>query len=125
MKGHPDFEDLGEVAVSSHLMIRRDAELLQFVAFDKRAWHAGTSSFQGRSACNDYSIGIELEGSDDSEFRDEQYHCLAQVCRVLLGEYTGLSREHIVGHSDIAPGRKTDPGPGFNWPYLMELIGGN
>lgn len=121
---HPDFADLAGVCVSSHLLIRRDGALCQFVAFDQRAWHAGTSQFEGRDNCNDFSIGIELEGTDTSAYRDAQYWTLARVCKLLVRDYA-LDPQHIVGHSDIAPGRKTDPGPAFNWARFRTLLGGH
>jgi len=112
---HPYFEEIRGVEVSSHLLIRRSGELVQFVSFDDRAWHAGLSSFDGRDNCNDFSIGIELEGSDDEPYADEQYAVLAEVTVLLLASYPGMATHKIVGHSDIAPGRKTDPGPAFDW----------
>jgi AmpD protein len=119
---HPYFAEIAALKVSAHLLIRRDGELIQFVPFDQRAWHAGASCHQGRAACNDFSIGIELEGSDDEPFSDIQYRRLAAVTRVLLNAYPEINSERIVGHSDIAPGRKTDPGPHFEWArYQREL----
>ena len=118
---HPDFDDLAGVNVSSHLFIARDGTISQFVAFDKRAWHAGKSAFEGRENCNDFSIGIELEGTDTSEYREAQYLALARVCDRLLETY-GISPRHIVGHCDIAPGRKTDPGISFDWPRFRQLL---
>jgi AmpD protein len=121
-EAHPDFGDLEELRVSSHLLVRRDGSVVQFVAFDKRAWHAGTSSYRGRANCNDFSIGIELEGTDSGGYRDEQYRVLAEVCRDLARVY-GIAPGRIVGHSDIAPERKTDPGPSFDWQRLRESVG--
>lgn len=118
---HPDFDSLGGLRVSSHLFIRRGGELCQFVPFDRRAWHAGVSSFEGRENCNDFSIGIELEGTDDDDYRDAQYVALARTCEVLADTYA-ISPQDIVGHSDIAPGRKTDPGPAFDWPRFRHLL---
>jgi len=118
---HADFLTLEGMSVSSHLLIRRDGKILQFVPFHKRAWHAGESAFQGRQNCNDFSIGIELEGTDTSSFNGIQYTKLAEVCRLLIENYS-ISGDNIVGHSDIAPGRKTDPGTGFDWPRLRGLI---
>lgn len=115
---HPTFAGIADLRVSAHLLIRRDAALLQFVAFDRRAWHAGASSFAGRAGCNDYSIGIELEGTDDLPYEAIQYSRLARVCVLLMAQYPGLVPDRIVGHSDIAPGRKTDPGPAFDWGRL-------
>ncbi|MEX0943492.1 MAG: 1,6-anhydro-N-acetylmuramyl-L-alanine amidase AmpD [Pseudomonadales bacterium] len=119
---HPDFVDLAGLKVSSHVLIRRDGYLLQFVPFDKRAWHAGESCYMERTNCNDFSIGIELEGTDKNGYRGVQYDVLARVCQALCHEY-GIVRTNIVGHSDIAPGRKTDPGPGFDWPRLRTAVG--
>lgn len=119
---HPYFATIHHLQVSAHLLIRRDGALEQFVPFDKRAWHAGQSRHQGRENCNDFSIGIELEGTDDSPFEPVQYQQLADVIRTLIHTYPGLSRDQVVGHSDIAPGRKTDPGTGFDWPLLRRLL---
>lgn len=120
--GHPYFATIHQLRVSAHLLIRRNGEVVQFVPFDKRAWHAGQSIYQGRENCNDFSIGIELEGSDDVPFEAVQYQVLAAVIRVLLEAYPSLSTQHITGHSDIAPQRKTDPGPCFDWGYLRQLL---
>jgi AmpD protein len=114
LAAHPDFHDLRDVCVSSHLLLRRDGQIEQFVPFHKRAWHAGLSSFKGRAVCNDYSIGIELEGTDISGYRPEQYRQLVQVCQCMMAQWQ-IPLEHIVGHCDIAPGRKTDPGAAFDW----------
>lgn len=119
---HPYFLTIKDLRVSSHLLISRVGEITQFVPFSKRAWHAGQSIFQGRTNCNDFSIGIELEGTDDLPYEKEQYHQLAKVIKFLMKTYTKITPERIVGHSDIAPGRKTDPGPNFDWGYLKELI---
>jgi AmpD protein len=109
---HPYYREIHHVKVSSHFFIRRDGELIQFVPCDKRAWHAGVSQWQGRERCNDFSIGVELEGDDQTPFEDAQYATLNALLAVLKQAYpiTG-----ITGHSDIAPGRKTDPGPCFDW----------
>ena len=115
---HPYFASVCELRVSSHLLIRRDGSVVQYVPFNRKAWHAGVSSFQGREECNEYSIGIELEGTDELPYADEQYEMLIGVCRALLATYPGLKAERIAGHADIAPGRKTDPGPGFDWLYF-------
>lgn len=112
---HPYFNEITNLRVSAHFLIRRDGELVQFVACDARAWHAGVSCWQGRERCNDYSIGVELEGSDDARYTDAQYAMLAQLLRALRERY---SISHVVGHSDIAPDRKTDPGSGFDWERL-------
>ncbi|HET7922072.1 MAG TPA: 1,6-anhydro-N-acetylmuramyl-L-alanine amidase AmpD [Gammaproteobacteria bacterium] len=119
---HPYFAGIAAQRVSAHLLIRRDAELLQFVPFGQRAWHAGTSVFEGRSACNDFSIGIELEGCDEVPYTDAQYHALTQIARSLMRAYPGITPARIVGHSDIAPGRKTDPGPAFDWARLRRTL---
>ena len=115
---HACFRDIADLRVSAHLLIRRDGELIQFVPFDKRAWHAGESSFEGRTRCNDFSIGIELEGGETAPFSDLQYEALSAVVEALCARYPGIGPERIVGHCDIAPGRKTDPGPRFDWPRL-------
>ena len=121
-EAHPYFAGIASLQVSAHCLIRRDGELVQFVSFDERAWHAGVSEFAGRTACNDFSIGIELEGTDDSGYTPAQYETLVAVTRVLLQHYPDLTPERIVGHSDIAPGRKTDPGPGFDWDLYRQLL---
>lgn len=108
--------------VSAHLFIRRDGEIIQFVDFNHRAWHAGVSSYQGRDACNDFSIGIELEGADHIPYTASQYQALATVIKALEQAYPSLKSTQVVGHCDIAPGRKTDPGPLFSWQALNRLI---
>lgn len=120
---HPYFEKIHQLEVSSHLLIRRDGEIVQYVPFHKRAWHAGQSEFQNRQRCNDFSIGIELEGVDDQNYEDVQYEQLAKVIDTLCETYPRLNKQRIAGHSDIAPGRKTDPGTAFEWPRLRQLIG--
>jgi AmpD protein len=120
---HPYFREIDGLRVSAHLLIRRDGALVQYVPFHRRAWHAGESCFCGRRACNDYSIGIELEGTDEDPYTDAQYASLEGVLKALLGEYPTLNRRRIVGHCDIAPGRKTDPGPSFDWKRLHALLG--
>lgn len=117
---HPYFKSIQGLQVSSHFYIRRQGELLQFVSANDRAWHAGVSSYQGRSNCNDNSIGIELEGVEDGLFEDDQYETLAGLCAAILQRY-GVT--DIVGHEHVAPGRKTDPGRGFNWPRLQQALG--
>lgn len=112
---HPEFAALEGLEVSAHLLIDRDGTLTQYVPFDRRAWHAGESSFAGRGNCNDYSIGIELEGTERGGFTDSQYAALAEVVRLLMDVWPGLTAERVVGHSEVSPGRKTDPGPGFDW----------
>lgn len=119
---HPYFSTLKGVEVSAHLLISRTGEALQFVPFHRRAWHAGESSFQGRLNCNDFSIGIELEGTDLEPYTDEQYTSLLEISRVLLAEYPELDKDRIVGHADIAPGRKTDPGPAFDWSAYFSAL---
>ena len=112
---HPYYAEIAHLKVSSHFFIRRDGSLLQFVSCLDRAWHAGVSSWQGRERCNDFSVGIELEGSDDEAFTFAQYQALKPLLQILKQTYP---IQHIVGHSDIAPGRKTDPGPFFDWQAL-------
>lgn len=119
---HPYFAEIHELRVSSHLLIRRDGELIQYVPLNKRAWHAGASQFAGRERCNDFSIGIELEGTDELPYEEIQYKRLAEVVALLLNGYPEINRGRIVGHSDIAPGRKTDPGPAFSWEQLTGLL---
>lgn len=112
---HPYFKVIHQLNVSAHLLIKRDGSCIQYVPFDKRAWHAGPSSYKGREHCNDFSIGIELEGTELIAYTDEQYKQLETVIDTLLDTYPKLSRQRISGHSDIAPGRKTDPGASFDW----------
>jgi len=119
---HPYFATIPPGRVSAHVLFRRDGTPVQFVPLGARAWHAGVSQYQGRAACNDFSIGIELEGTDDSAFADAQYGTLAAVIRALLAGYATLDAARIVGHSDIAPGRKLDPGTKFDWPRLRALV---
>ncbi len=119
---HPYFAKIAGLTVSSHLLIRREGEIVQYVPFHRRAWHAGASQYCGRERCNDFSIGIELEGSDDAPYEPMQYRKLAEVIRALCRAYPTLSSERIAGHSDIAPGRKTDPGPAFDWKRLHALL---
>ena len=121
-QAHPYFAEIANLQVSAHCLIRRAGEVVQYVSFDARAWHAGVSSFAGRSACNDFAVGIELEGTDTSGYTKAQYLSLAAVTRTLLDYYPQLTPERIVGHSDIAPGRKTDPGEGFDWPLYRRLL---
>jgi len=120
---HPYFADMADLRVSSHLLIRRDGEVVQYVPFTERAWHAGDSCYRERGACNDFSIGIELEGQDGEPYAAIQYERLAAVIDVLVKTFPGLSHECIVGHCDIAPGRKTDPGPAFDWALLTDKLG--
>ena len=118
---HPYFEEICDMQVSSHALIKRSGEIVQFVPFDERAWHAGQSSYQGRERCNDFSIGIELEGTDSDDFEDIQYQQLAQLVSTLKIAYPDIA-ENITGHSDISPGRKKDPGTGFSWDKLNDNI---
>ena len=115
---HPYFETIGGLQVSAHFLIERDGAITQFVSCLDRAWHAGVSCFEGREACNDFSIGIELEGSDFEPFSEAQYAALIPLCQLLQRAYPVITPERICGHSDIAPGRKTDPGPEFDWQRL-------
>lgn len=114
---HPYFKEIYEMQVSSHVLIKRDGEIVQFVPFHERAWHAGKSNYCGRECCNDFSIGIELEGTDSDNFEDIQYSKLAQLISTLQATYPEIAH-NITGHSDIAPGRKKDPGTGFDWNML-------
>lgn len=119
---HAYFKEIHELKVSAHLLIKRDGSCVQYVPFNKRAWHAGVSVYEGRERCNDFSIGIELEGTETVAYTQEQYGQLAQVVKALLKTYPKLSVARITGHSDIAPGRKTDPGPSFIWENLFHLL---
>lgn len=119
---HPYFAAVADLRVSAHLLVRRTGEVVQYVPFHRRAWHAGASSWQGRERCNDYSIGIELEGTDHSPYESAQYAMLARVIAVLCRRYPHLTPGRIVGHSDVAPGRKSDPGASFDWPRLRSLV---
>ena len=119
---HPYFQDIFHLRVSSHALVSRCGDVTQYVSFRHRAWHAGESSYCGRSACNDFSIGIELEGTDDSGYEQVQYERLAELVQALRQTYPSLRRAELVGHSDIAPGRKTDPGPHFDWELLDRLL---
>jgi len=119
---HPYFEEIAGLKVSSHMLIRRDGSQVQYVPFHRRAWHAGLSSYRGRERCNDFSIGIELEGADDVAYEPIQYRALAELIIALCAAYPSLSTDRVVGHSDVAPGRKTDPGPAFDWPRLRALV---
>jgi len=117
---HPYYATIHTLRVSSHFLIRRTGELVQFVSCDDRAWHAGASQWEGREGCNDFSIGIEMEGTDDRPFGSVQYDALAKLTQIIRARYPIRG---IMGHSDIAPGRKTDPGPFFDWKYYLHLIG--
>ena len=118
---HPYFKEIHQLTVSAHLLIKRDGRCVQFVPFDKRAWHAGKSNYEGRECCNDFSIGIELEGTESTAYTEEQYVQLEAVIEILLITYPKLSRQRITGHSDIAPGRKTDPGASFAWQRICNV----
>lgn len=115
---HPYFAEIASLRVSAHVLVRRDGELVQYVPFQRRAWHAGVSSWHGRERCNDYSVGIELEGTDTSAYEARQYAAVARVVAALCRAYPTLSPDRMVGHSDVAPGRKSDPGIAFDWPLL-------
>lgn len=119
---HPYFREITGLEVSAHVVIYRDGRVVQYVPFGKRAWHAGQSCFRGRTTCNDFSIGIELEGSDETPYTEAQYAQLAALIAALRQAYPGIAPDAIAGHSDIAPGRKTDPGPAFDWPKLAGLL---
>jgi AmpD protein len=119
---HPYFATVADRKVSSHLLIRRDGELVQYVPFHRRAWHAGVSQYRGRERCNDFSVGIELEGADTIPYEPAQYRALAHTILTLCAAYPSLSLERVAGHSDIAPGRKTDPGDVFDWARLRALL---
>lgn len=119
---HPYFREIAGLEVSAHVVIHRDGRVVQYVPFGQRAWHAGQSCFRGRSTCNDFSIGIELEGSDETPYTEAQYARLAELIAALRRAYPGIAPDAIAGHSDIAPGRKTDPGPAFDWPKLAGLL---
>jgi AmpD protein len=119
---HPYFEKIHQLEVSAHLLIDRHGKLTQFVPFHKRAWHAGESAFAGRERCNDFSIGIELEGADQIPFTDSQYMTLVDITGLLFEQYPLITVDRIVGHSDIAPGRKTDPGPAFDWHRYRGML---
>jgi len=119
---HPYFREIAAQRVSAHALIRRDGRIVQYVPFGERAWHAGQSTYRGRSACNDFSIGVELEGTDDTPYMDAQYQALAALSAALLAAYPSLSAQAIAGHSDVSPGRKTDPGPSFDWARFRGLL---
>ena len=120
-RAHPYYAEIAGLKVSSHFVVRRDGSLLQFVPIHRRAWHAGVSSWRGRNSCNDFSVGVELEGLDDAAFEDRQYERLASLVRSLR---VALPLRDIAAHSDIAPGRKTDPGPRFDWMRLLTALSG-
>lgn len=115
---HPYFATIHNLTVSAHVLIARDGTLTQYVPFERRAWHAGKSQYRGRTACNDFSVGIELEGTDDLPYEPAQYRALGELIAALRRAYPSLRDADVVGHSDVAPGRKTDPGPSFDWALL-------
>lgn len=119
---HPELDDVSDLKVSAHIVIDRKGQIEQFVPLNKRAWHAGVSQYNGRNNCNDFAIGIELEGTDDSDFCPAQYRALVALTTVIMQTYPRISLDRIVGHSTIAAGRKTDPGSGFNWSQYLALI---
>jgi AmpD protein len=119
---HPSFAQVAGLRVSAHALIRRDGEIVQYVPFHRRAWHAGQSQWEGRSGCNDFSIGIEIEGTDATAYESVQYVRLARLIVALAQVYSAVSIARVVGHSDVAPGRKTDPGVAFDWPLLRALL---
>jgi len=119
---HPYFATIAQLRVSAHVLIRRTGKITQYVSLFQRAWHAGVSCFAGRTHCNDFSIGIELEGGDEVPYTDEQYQQLAKLINLLQQVWPHINCNCIVGHCDIAPGRKTDPGPAFDWERLHELM---
>ncbi len=119
---HPYFKEIHQLEVSAHVLIHRDGSIQQFVPFHQRAWHAGQSCYEGSDDCNNFSIGIELEGTDDSEFEDIQYLQLAELINALDNSYDKISKNRLTGHSEIAPGRKSDPGSGFDWGKLKALL---
>jgi len=120
---HPYYASISHLRVSSHFLVRRDGQILQFVPVARRAWHAGESQFKGKNAVNDFSIGIELEGTENSSFESSQYESLTVLTRLLMNSYPEITLDRIVGHSDIAPGRKTDPGPYFDWRSFRVKLG--
>jgi AmpD protein len=122
VSAHSYFQEIADMQVSAHFLVRRDGELVQYVPLNRRAWHAGESIYAGRVRCNDYSIGIELEGEDETPYEDLQYQCLARLISTLRGNLASLQDATVVAHSDIAPGRKTDPGPAFDWQLLETLL---
>lgn len=119
---HPFFREIAQLRVSAHLLVGRSGEVIQYVPLEKRAWHAGASAFRGRGACNDFSIGIELEGSDDVAYDPIQYRRLAGLCRRIMTLWPAVDRDRIVGHRHVSPGRKTDPGESFDWDFFYRLL---
>ena len=119
---HNFYKNIDGMKVSAHVLIKRNGEVIQFVPFNKRAWHAGVSSYKGKNDCNNFSIGIELEGSDDDIFEDIQYKKLSLITSLLITEYDLITKDNIKGHSDIAPERKTDPGVLFDWDRYLTNV---
>lgn len=119
---HPYFETIAGMQVSAHALIRRDGSVVQFVSLLDRAWHAGRSSFQGEEECNDFSIGIELEGTDDVPYTEDQYRQLADLTHLIMAAWPRITPDRMTGHCDIAPGRKTDPGPFFDWSHFRAVL---
>lgn len=124
VQAHPFYKSIADLRVSAHVLIARDGALTQYVGFDERAWHAGASRFDGRERVNDFGIGIELEGSDDCPYSLHQYRALAGLVAGLMHRYPLLTPTRVVGHNDVAPGRKTDPGPAFDWAGFHALLDG-
>lgn len=119
---HPFFDEIKDLRVSAHLLVRRNGDVIQFVPLHMRAWHAGVSEFHGKSTCNNFSIGIELEGADDIPYEDIQYEKLAQLTKAIMQDYPNITLERICGHCEIAPDRKSDPGPAFDWSRYKQLV---
>ncbi|WGE58128.1 1,6-anhydro-N-acetylmuramyl-L-alanine amidase AmpD [Actinobacillus equuli] len=119
---HPYFEEIKDLRVSAHCLINRKGEITQYVNFNDMAWHAGLSEFNGRDKCNEYSIGIELEGSNNQPFTEQQYQSLASLTKEIMAIYPDITLDRIAGHNDIAPGRKIDPGQYFDWKHYIKLI---
>lgn len=119
---HPYFQSIAGMQVSAHLLVRRDGSVVQFVSLLDRAWHAGRSSFDGQTECNDFSIGIELEGTDDIPYTPEQYRQLSRLAALIMAAWPAITPGRITGHCDIAPGRKTDPGPAFDWANFHSML---
>jgi N-acetyl-anhydromuramoyl-L-alanine amidase len=120
---HPYFATIADLRVSAHVLVQRDGTPVQYVPFHMRAWHSGASSHRGRDACNDFAVGIEMEGTDDTPYEPAQYRTLAALIRSLELAYPSLHGCDVVGHCDVSPGRKSDPGPAFDWPLLRQLLG--
>ncbi|HUF78420.1 MAG TPA: 1,6-anhydro-N-acetylmuramyl-L-alanine amidase AmpD [Thermoanaerobaculia bacterium] len=121
-EAHPYFREIADLRVAAHVLIRRDGELVQYVPCHRRAWHAGVSRWREKEAVNDFSVGVELEGTDELPYEDSQYQRLAELVRALAATYPGITPDRLAGHSGIAPGRKTDPGPAFDWVRVQKLL---